>query len=273
MATLIITGAAGKIGTAIRGRLTDHALRLTDIRELPEPLRPNESYLQSPLSDQAALTEFARGADVMVHLGGLLVDHGFAETADVNILGTYQVLQATQSAGVKRFFYASSNHAVGYTPVADVHPEEPVSRMEIRPDGYYGVSKAAAEALCSLFADEYGMSILSGRILTFAARPRSLRELATWISPDDTVRLVLATLTLEGPGHRVCWGVSRNTRRWASLRDGEALGFYPVDDSEPWAESILAEATDEDQQRTIAIGGRSAPHPRTTDHEQAGAHR
>jgi uronate dehydrogenase len=273
MAKLMITGAAGKIGTALRHRFREHELRLTDINELPEPLTPNETFAPAPLTDEATLARLAEGADCVVHLGGLLVDHGFADTAATNIMGTYHALEATRTAGVSRFFYASSNHAVGYTPVADIDPQAPVDRIAIRPDGYYGVTKIAAEGLCALFADNYGMTVLSARILTFAPEPRSLRELATWISPDDTARLVLATLTIQTPGHHVCWGVSRNTRGWANLAAGEALGFYPKDDSEPWAERIIAASTEADRERLIAVGGRVPPAGKMTSQKKAGSAR
>lgn len=273
MATLMITGAAGKIGTALRERFGEHTLRLTDIRPLPTPVAANETFVQADLADEGTLAELAGGADLVVHLGGLLVGASFTDTAAANIMGTYHVLEATRAAGVQRVFYASSNHAVGYTPVADIDDGAPLTTMPIRPDGDYGVTKAAAEALCSLYADDHGLAILSARILTFAPAPRSLRELATWISPDDTARLVLAALSLDGPGVSTCWGVSRNTRGWASLREGEALGYFPEDDSEPWAESIVPTATEDDRKNTIAIGGRSAPYSRADDRHHTGAHR
>ncbi len=259
MATLMITGAAGRIGTALRAGLTDHELRLTDIADLSVPAAANETFVRASLAEEDVLTQLAEGADLIVHLGGVLTDRDFIETTEANIVGSYHALEAARRAGVRRFFFAGSNHAVGYTPIAEIEPGTPVARMEIRPDSFYGVAKVAAEGLCSLYADQYDMIIVSARILTFAPAPRSLRELATWISPADTVRLVLAALALDRPGHHVCWGVSRNTRGWADLSDGLAIGFDPQDDAERYAEPIVAAATPEDQARLAAVGGRTAP--------------
>jgi hypothetical protein len=40
---------------------------------------------------------------------------------------------------------------------------------------------------------------------------------------------------------RIIWGVSRNTRGWWSLAEGEAIGYHPQDDAEAWADKLIAE--------------------------------
>jgi hypothetical protein len=75
--------------------------------------------------------------------------------------------------------------------------------------------------------------------MTCTDRPRDVRSLATWLSPDDAGRLFEASLTAESPGFRVVWGVSANARRWVSLAEAETLGFAPQDDAEVYAAEIL----------------------------------
>lgn len=256
MATIVITGAAGQIGTSLRSRLGAHDLVLTDIRELPAPTAANETFTQCSLSDEDTLAELARGADLVVHLGGLLYSDSFPEYLESNIRGTYHVLEAVVRAGVQRVLYASTNHIVGFTHVEGVAGTRD---MPLRPDGFYGASKAAAEALCALYADVHGLTVVSPRILSFLDRPTSPRTLGTWLSPDDMARLVEAVVVLDSPGHHVLWGVSRNTRGWADLAEGEAIGYSPQDDGEAWASEVLATATPEQQQELVAIGGRVAP--------------
>ncbi len=128
---------------------------------------------------------------------------------------------------------ASSGHAVGYTPASEVGGTVPYPR----PDSLYGFAKAAGEALASLYADHFGMRIVSARILTFDERPRTARALATWVSPADLARLVVAAQAAP-VGHRIVWGVSANTRRPVSLEAGFALGYRPEDDAERFADEV-----------------------------------
>jgi hypothetical protein len=109
-----------------------------------------------------------------------------------------------------------------------------------RPDSLYGWSKAAMEACGRLYADEYGMHIICLRIGMCLPEPVDLRSLAMWLSPDDCARLIEACLAVAKPGYRIVWGISRNTRRWCSLADGEDIGYYPQDDAEAYAGALIA---------------------------------
>jgi hypothetical protein len=98
---------------------------------------------------------------------------------------------------------------------------------------------AANEALGRLYHDRFGMEVICLRIGTWFEKPGSARGLATWMSPDDGARLVEASLATRDPGFRIVWGISRNTRRWWSLAEGEAIGYHPVDDAEKFASEYL----------------------------------
>ena len=97
--------------------------------------------------------------------------------------------------GVGRIVYASSNHAVGFTPR---EPMLPVG-TPARPDSFYGLGKVAGEALCSLYHDRHGIAVACLRIGSFRERPTTRRHLSTWLSHGDAVRLVDACLRLAGP--------------------------------------------------------------------------
>jgi hypothetical protein len=147
--------------------------------------------------------------------------------------------EAARRAGVPRVIFASSNHAVGFTPSSRF----PVPDYAFpAPDTYYGVAKVAGEALAGLYHHRYGLDTISIRILTCFERPPSARGLSTWLSPDDTGRLFEACLTTPSPGFRVIYGVSANTRGgWVSLAEAEALGYTPADDAEVHAAEVIAE--------------------------------
>jgi uronate dehydrogenase len=114
-----------------------------------------------------------------------------------------------------------------------------------RPDSYYGVAKVAAEALMSLYADRHGLDLVACRIGSFQPEPASVRQLSTWLSHDDCVRMVEAALTAPAPGFAVLYGVSANTRGWWDLAPGRALGYEPLDDAEDWADRVPTGPDDE----------------------------
>ena len=145
--------------------------------------------------------------------------------------------------GVRRFVYAGSNHAVGRTP----RPADGLVTVDHRPrpDTFYGVGKVAAEAVMSLYADRYGIDAVSCRIGSFQPEPQSVRQLSTWLSHDDCVRMVVAALTAPAPGYAVLYGISNNTRAWWDLEPGRELGYEPQDDAETFSSRIASSPDDE----------------------------
>ena len=240
MPTILITGAAGHIGTMLRSRLAapGRVLRLIDVAPLPEPLGPGEEGETASVTDMAAMTAACAGAEAVIHLGGLAGESPWERILDANINGTYTVFEAARRAGVPRVVFASSNHAVGFTPRSDF----PVPDFAYpAPDTYYGVSKAAGEALAALYARRYGLDAICIRILCCCERPTGPRMLASWLSPDDAGRLFEACLTAPSPGFQVIYGVSANTRGgWVSMDGARALGYQPLDDAETYARELIA---------------------------------
>jgi uronate dehydrogenase len=252
---MVITGAAGQVARRVRPLLREagHRLTLLDLVD-PGPV-DGETAVVASVADTAAVRAAVTGADVVVHLGGLSRERPWADLAEVNVEGTRSVLEAARDAGVRRVLLASSNHVVGFHPV----PARPVERLEPRPDGYYGASKAAMEALGSVFADRHGLSVVSVRIGTVLERPVSRRTLSTWLSVPDLARLIEAAAVLDEPGAHVVWGVSRNTRAWFSPAPGERIGYHPRDDSEVHAARVLDGVDDAgDADANGLIGGEFA---------------
>ncbi|MDQ6875186.1 MAG: NAD(P)-dependent oxidoreductase [Actinomycetota bacterium] len=230
---VLITGAAGTIGTVLVEGLPTygHRLRLLD----RTPMSGDDTVVADIL-DQPALDAAMTGVSAVVHLAAIPTEAAFADILRANIDGTYQVFDGARRAGVPRVVYASSNHAVGFTPRlplagADLPP---------RPDTCYGVSKIFGEALGRLYADRYGMAVACLRIGSFAPQPRTPRELSTWLSHGDAVRLVHAGLSAPGLTYAVVYGISANTRGWWDHEPGRRLGYHPADDAESFAGEIVA---------------------------------
>jgi uronate dehydrogenase len=109
-----------------------------------------------------------------------------------------------------------------------------------RPDSRYGVSKAFAEALASLYADKHGIGFLCTRIGNFGPQPIDKRRLSIWISPRDYAQLVRIGLEHPDIRYEIVYGVSNNRRSWYDNSNAERLGYQPQDGSEPFAEAVLA---------------------------------
>jgi uronate dehydrogenase len=235
--TWVLTGAGGRVASSLRPRLATRVagLRLLDVGDV-SPEHPGESFAAVDLRDLEALAGAFAGADGVLHFGGLSEEARFDELADVNITGTFNVLEAARRARVARVVHASSSRVTGFYPTTTtVTPDMPP-----RPDGLYGASKVAGEALGRMYADKFGLSVVAMRIGSFEPAPAEVRHLSTWLSPGDCERAVVAAMRAPGVGYAAFYAVSRNTRRWCDLAAGEALGFDPRDDAEDHAARVLA---------------------------------
>ncbi|RKT87636.1 NADP-dependent aldehyde dehydrogenase [Saccharopolyspora antimicrobica] len=239
---ILVTGAAGLVGAMLRTRLArpDRVLRLLDIQP-PAAAEPGErvELRTAAITGPEAVQQACAGVDAVIHLAGRSREHTWEEILSTNVDGTRNVLEAARKAGVPRVILASSNHAVGFLPVAGAGDEGFPDEAPPRPDTYYGFSKAAMEALGSLYHSRFGMDVICLRIGACSPRPNDERDLSIWLSPDDAGRLFEACLTTPSPGFRVVWGVSRNTRRLLSPTGGEQIGYHPRDDAEDYAAEVV----------------------------------
>jgi uronate dehydrogenase len=237
--TVLLTGAAGGLGTLMRSLLPEYGytLRLFDVR----PIEDAPDAITADLADTGALREAVRGVDAVLHLAGISLEAPFEKILKSNIEGTYHLYEAARLEGVPRIVFASSNHAVGFTPAPrGGGPLIPVDTPR-RPDTFYGLSKSFGEDLAQLYWDKHGLETVSVRIGSCFPEPTSVRMLSVWMSPADGARLFHAALTAENVGHTVVYGSSANTRLWWDLSSARALGYEPQDDSEPYAGKLIAE--------------------------------
>jgi uronate dehydrogenase len=246
MKNILITGAAGKIGDALRKGLRGSypLIRLVDIAPLGTIKAGEEQYM-SDIRDIAAIEQAMTGIDCVVHLAGMPEEAAWETVLPLNIEGCYNVFEAARRGGVKRIIFASSNHAVGF------HRRERFidNTVDPRPDSRYGVSKVFGEALGRLYADKYGISVACLRIGTFRTpdRPVEARQLLTWISHRDMVQLVQRCIDYPNYHFVTVYGVSNNLRsRWDNT-NVKFLGYRPVDNSEIFAAEILALGVNENE--------------------------
>ena len=144
---------------------------------------------------------------------------------------------------------ASSLHVTGFYEAGEpIGPGAP-----LRPDSFYGVSKACGENLGSLYADKHGLEVVCVRIGTVAERPTTPRHLSTWLSSRDAVELFYRCLVAPDVGFTVVYGASANQRGWWDLDSAERLGYRPADDAEQWASEGRGE-----RHRSDGVGRRPA---------------
>ena len=234
---LLLTGAAGGLGHALRTRLKANCtvLRLSDRQELGDA-GAGEEVLLADLADSAAVSAMVQGTDAIVHMGGVSVEGPFGPILQANILGMYNLYEAARLNGVKRIVFASSNHVTGFyrqdqTITADDAP---------RPDGMYGLSKAFGEDLSRLYFDRYGIETACIRIGSSFPEPKDRRMLATWLSYDDLHRLITACLTTPVLGHSIVFGMSHNAVTWWDNSRAKHIGYVPQDTSDIFRDAVYA---------------------------------
>ena len=180
----LITGGCGFIGVNLVKKLlsTDENLGIRildnlsvgtkeDLKEVcnfkevfPEQIkdRPNKvELLIGDIRDINICAIAAKGIDVIVHLAA---NSGVAPSVenplydmDVNVRGTFNMLEAARKNSVKRFIFASSG-----APLGEVEPpiHEEIAPKPVSP---YGASKLAGEAYCSAYYRTFGLKTISLR--------------------------------------------------------------------------------------------------------------
>ncbi|WP_232665260.1 NAD-dependent epimerase/dehydratase family protein [Pseudonocardia sp. TRM90224] len=255
---LLVTGSAGLVGRQLRPLLArpGRVLRLLDVAE-QEP-GVGVELVTASITDEAAMAAACAGVDAVLHLGGQSTEGPWERVVELNITGTRVVLDAAHAAGVRRVVLASSHHVVGSMTIGSCIP----AAAPPCPDSFYGVSKAAVEALGRLYHERFGMDVVCVRFGSVKPVPDDVRGLITWQSSADAARLVEACLAASRPGFRIVWGVSANTRGVFSLDEGRALGYHPRDDSEAYA-ALVREGPE-----PTRVGGEFLTRPLGADRRQ-----
>lgn len=241
---LLLTGAAGEIGSVLRPALRGAAdsLRWHDIRPIAEAA-PDEEVMTGDLTQPGIAETATAGVDCVIHLAGIPRETGGTpeQILATNVVGTHRMFEAARQAGVRRFIFASSNHVIGF-----YRADRPVGPDVLpRPSGHYGVSKVFGETMGRLYADKHGLEVACLRIGAFRARPGNARELGGWISHGDMARLARACVEAPPFHFLVLYGVSANTRAlWGGDQAARAhVGYVPQDNAEIYAAELEGKAT------------------------------
>ena len=251
MKTILITGAAGDVGSHLRRELAGkYNLLLSDIKPI-KALALGEKSARGDIAKMSDMLRITKGVDAIVHLGGFSVEGPWEMILRANIIGCYNLFEAARRNGVKRVLFASSNHATGFYK----RDEKIDHRVYPKPDSRYGVSKAFGEQIGSLYADKYGMEVFCMRIGNVTVTPPDKRRLSNWISPRDFARLVSVGIDNPNINFEIVYGVSGNKRSWYDNSNAHRLGYQPQDDAERHAAEVLAKEKPGDPRADMYQGG------------------
>ena len=251
MKTILITGAAGDVGSHLRRELAGkYNLMLSDLRPV-KALAAGEKFARGDAAKLSDMLRVTKGVDAIVHLGGFSVEGPWEMILRANIIGCYNLFEAARRNGVKRVLFASSNHATGFYK----RDEKIDHRVYPKPDSRYGVSKAFGEQIGSLYADKYGMEVFCMRIGNVTVAPPDKRRLSNWISPRDFARLVSVGIDNPNISFEIVYGVSDNRRSWYDNSNAHRLGYRPQDDAEHFAAEVLPKEKPGDPRAEMYQGG------------------
>lgn len=252
-----ITGAAGNVGQVAIDTFSNHTVTAfthhedDDIDSVVLDVTDRDAFVE-------ALAE--RDVDVLVHLAAIASPSKYYDWDDlkaVNIEGDYNAYYAAVENDLDRVVYASSNHAVNMSSVAE--PDEPETMARDAPtvyhdtppcpDSFYGVTKVTGEAIGNYHArrgDIETVNVRIGWLMTpdelratqedsngTSPKDRARFARAMWLSFKDCSRVLAAAATADLPESPLTvHGISRNDDRYLSLTHSlRTIGYNPRDNS------------------------------------------
>lgn len=243
--TVLITGASGLIGTALRQKLANRCrLRALNRR----PLDGIDCH-RADIGDLDAIQPAFEGVDAVVHLAAHIGDDWQA-VQKANNAGTAHVFEAARQAGVGRVVFASSGSVLGGYSQLSPYRELLEGRYDevpgiwpwldhhapLRPVGLYAASKVWGEALARHFYQEHGLSVHCLRFgrVNPEDRPTRAREWSVWCSQRDAVQMIEKCLWASPEvDFDIFYVTSANKWGYRDLEHArQKVGFVPADRAE-----------------------------------------
>ena len=182
--TVLVTGSSGHLGEALMRTLQAQRREAIGIDVLPGAF----THHVGSIADRAFVRRCMKGVTTVLHAATLhkphVATHSRQDFVDVNISGTLNLLEEAAAAGVTAFVYTSTTSVFGDALVPP--PGEPAAwiteDVTAVPKNIYGVTKAAAEDLCQLFARNHSLRAIVLRTSRFFPEEddnRAIREAYT----------------------------------------------------------------------------------------------
>ena len=164
---MLVTGGTGFIGSFVVERLLEEGADVVVFDATPQPANLGElvrrvKIVEGDVRDVDAVARAVEGAAGVFHMAVLPLGPTIAEPRlglEVNVVGTYNVLEAAQKAGVRKVVFSSASSVYGDTDdtMDESHP--------LGARTMYGASKIAGEYLLRAFADRDGLDYVTLRYM------------------------------------------------------------------------------------------------------------
>lgn len=196
---VLVIGGAGFIGSHVVEALL--ATQVAEVIVYDNFTRGSHENLRSAQSDRRfriyphggdirdvdLLDDAMRGVDCVVHLAAMWLLHclDFPRTAfDVNIGGTFNVLEACVRHKVQRLVYSSSASVYGDAVEIPMDESHPFNNRN-----FYGATKISGEAMCRAFYERYGLSYVGLRYMNVYGPRQDQRGVYTGVIPTFLNRI------------------------------------------------------------------------------------
>jgi dTDP-glucose 4,6-dehydratase len=216
--TVLVTGAGGFIGSQLVEALLAEGARVRAfvrynsrgdpgfLRLLPAELSERLEVISGDLRDKSAVHDAARGCDLVYHLGALIsipysYHHPF-EVAEVNFMGTLNVLMACRELGVSRLVHTSTSEVYGSARRVPIDEEHPLQGQSP-----YSASKIGADKMAESFFCAYNLPVVT------------IRPFNTF-GPRQSARAVIPTIIMQAlVGKTIHLGNLDTTRDFTYVND------------------------------------------------------
>lgn len=190
---VLVIGGSGFIGAFVVRELLKHPVKevviydnfargkMENIGDLLQDQRCSIFPYGGDVKDLDILDKAVEGVDYVFHLAAMWLLHckDFPRTAfEVNIAGTFNVLEACVKHKVKKLVYSSSASVYGdavQVPMTEDHP--------FNNKNFYGATKIAGEAMCTAFNDRYGLKVVGLRYMNVYGPGQDQHAVYTGVVP------------------------------------------------------------------------------------------
>ncbi len=238
MRKVLLTGAAGRIGSAFRQAVGDrYTLRLVDRQTEKLVDTAEQEVIAADLADLDACQRVCQGIDTVVHLAGDAATTAdfYGSLLDNNIKAVYNIMRAAKDQGCQRVIFASSIQVIeGYPLDIQARPEMPMKPMNL-----YAAAKGFAELMGHYFAYAEGLSCIAVRVGAFAHNPGMQtpdgidgRNLSAYVSARDLSHLLVQCIETPDLPFAILQACSDNRFKRMDITSArELVGYSPQDDA------------------------------------------
>ncbi|MFZ2491336.1 MAG: SDR family oxidoreductase [Thermoanaerobaculia bacterium] len=228
---VLVTGGAGFIGSNIVAALVEQNKEVVVLDSLLSGYRSNLDpfpavrFIEGDVRDRAAVEAAVKGCDTVFHLAASVgnkrsIDHPI-DDAEINVLGTLQILEAARHANVRKMVVSSSAGIFGELKTLPIREDHPID-----PDSPYGATKLCEEKLALSYSKLYDLEVVALRYFNVFG-PNQRFDAYGNVIPIFVFQMLRGeTLTIHGDGEQTRDFVHVRDVVQANLRSAEARGVW-----------------------------------------------